>query len=153
MLFSEIKNCTEYETDRACCTVVASSVAFNQDFTHTQEYYNSNGRRRNHALENGLSYRLIKTYARKVGGKVERLYPKDITGGATLTVGNSKKYLNKTQNYIMFSSGHAIGVKNGVVQDWSAGSKRPVKVVFAITPPLVKEVIQAITKFKQLKLF
>ena len=46
MLFSEIKNCTEYETDRACCTVVASSVAFNQDFTHTQEYYNSNGRRR-----------------------------------------------------------------------------------------------------------
>ena len=151
MLFDEIKNCIEYETDRACCTVVASSVAFNQDFTHTQNFYNNNGRQKNRGLEDRLCLKLLKEYAIEVGGMVKTLDPKEITGGATLTVGNSIKYLNKSKNYVMFSSGHAIGVSNGEVQDWSAKSKRPVKKIYCITPP--QEKAKAITQFKQLKLF
>jgi hypothetical protein len=57
-----------------------------------------------------------------------------------MTVNNSSKYLDKDKNYIMFSSGHAIGVKNGIVEDWSRGSKRPIRELYCVTPPVGQEV-------------
>jgi len=135
MLYKDIKETNQYKRDTNCCTVVASSVAFNQKFEHTQNYYSTNGRRRGRGLDHWTSIRLINKYAVQVGGSVEVINPKTLTGGATMTVNNSKKYLDKTKNYIMFSRGHAIGVKNGVVEDWSKGTKRPIRELYCITPP------------------
>ncbi len=144
MKYSTIKASSHYKNDNACCTVVASSVAFNQDFKQTQDYYSSQGRRRGQGLNHISSIMIMRRYADKVGGNVEMLNPKTITGCKTLTVGNSIKYLDRTKNYIMFSRGHAIGVKNGIVEDWSKGSKRPIKEIYCITPPNHKEVLQPV---------
>ena len=50
-----------------------------------------------------------------------------------MTVGNCTNYLNPRKRYIVFVREHAVGVKNGIVHDFTQGSKRRVIDLFEVT--------------------
>ncbi len=47
-------------------------------------------------------------------------------GGRTLTVNNIVPHLNKSRHYILYTAGHVVAVKKGVVQDWTEGRRHRV---------------------------
>ena len=53
------------------------------------------------------------------------------TIGRHLTPNNQSSFLPKG-NYIMGVSGHVIGIKNGIVNDWTVGRKHRAKVIYRI---------------------
>ena len=50
-----------------------------------------------------------------------------------MTVNNCMQYLNPKKRYILYTTNHAVGVKNGIVHDWSHGKKKPVADLIEIT--------------------
>lgn len=172
MNYSEIKKTNEYKNDRDCCTVVASSVAFNLPFKKVQKFYDNHGRKRN----KGYRYwdTAIIDLAKKEGYELERycifytakgwalvktdlkgLYNKELYQVKTylnskhsINVSNWKKFLNPDNTYIFEFNGsicHVAGVKNGKVEDWTNGRKYAIKEVFKITK---KENVKNLTKIE-----
>ena len=136
--FKTIKNTIEYQNDNGCCAVVAHAVAFDTDIKTIQSYYDKRGRKRNRGTANTTITIALRDMARERGHEIKVLFPGDIkriTRGATMTVNNCTRYLDKNKNYVMLTRGHAVGVSGGRVEDWSAGSKRPVKMLYELTPP------------------
>ena len=69
-----------------------------------------------------------------------------MAGGKTMTVGNCTNYLNPRKSYIVFVRGHAVGVSNNIVHDWSQGTKRPVLDIFEVTDTERKAKIKPVEK-------
>lgn len=139
--FKTIESTPTYKNDNNSCTVVASAVAFDVDYKDMTDYYASKGRRRGRGIDYDYAIELVNTLASEYNYKYKRMNKTDIiklTKGKTMTVNNCTNYLDKNKNYVMFSRGHAIGVAGGKVQDWSAGSKRPVVDLIELTPPADK---------------
>ena len=136
--FKTIKNSTEYQNDKGCCAVVAHAVAFDTDFKEIQQYYSRRGRQYRQGTRNTTIESALRDMAKERDYQIEVFFPVDIkrlTGGATMTVNNCTRYLDKKKNYVMLTRGHAVGVNGGRVEDWSEGSKRPVKMMYELTPP------------------
>lgn len=135
--YEQIKNTNTYQTDNNSCTVVASAIAFNTDYKEMTEYYRANGRRRGRGIQHTHAVKLVVRLSEEKGLEYKRMNKTDIvhlTRGKTMTVNNCTKYLDSSKNYVMFSRGHAIGVRQGKVEDWTKGSKRPVVEMIEITP-------------------
>ena len=136
--YNSIKETQAYKQDNNSCTVVASALAFDTDYTEMTSYYASKGRRAGRGVAHSLSVDIVKTLAKAKGYKYKRMQKLEIiklTKGKTMTVGNSKKYLDKSKNYVIFSAGHAIGAVGGVVDDFTKTSKRPIHTIIELTPP------------------
>tara|TARA_R110002020_G_scaffold73987_2_gene189670 strand:- start:910 stop:1389 length:480 start_codon:yes stop_codon:yes gene_type:complete len=140
MKYEDIKKSKAYLNDKGCCTVVASAIAFNVPFERMQEVFKvAIGRRKNSGVR--FTYfvdKLAKTY----GYKVESFQScnnfgtlsnniKKVTKSA-LTVATAEKALT-SGNYILSMSGHVASLKNGIVEDWSRGSKRRIKKIYKFT--------------------
>jgi hypothetical protein len=159
MKYSEITKTKEYKEDRGCCTVVATSVAFDKPFKEIQDYFFTQGRKKNQgfAFESAL-YKLgkkynfnIKKYSIAYSEKGLFFYQSNtdkprypsyshnpkfyIKSERSLTVGNWKKYLNPNKTYILGFQGsicHVGAVKNGSVEDWTDGRRYVVSYYYEI---------------------
>jgi len=139
--YNSIKQTQAYKQDNNSCTVIASALAFDTDYTEMTDYYAGWGRRRGKGVTHSLSVDIVKTLAKAKGYKYKRMQKLEIvklTKGKTMTVGNSKKYLDKNKNYVIFSAGHAIGAVGGIVDDFTKTSKRPIHTIIELTPPNIK---------------
>jgi len=127
--------------DNNSCTVLAGCVAFNLDY------------------EQG--YRLLEKYSHRIKGKgltvsecwrgynsinkflgfknkfdIRRIYReeiKELADNKTMTVSNCTNYLNPRKSYIVFVNGHAVGVKDNIVHDWTQGRRHRVEHIFEVT--------------------
>ena len=150
MKYKEITQTTEYKNDNNQCTIVASSVAFNIDYKKVHKFYMANGRKKNRGLLPYHTEKLIRKLAKLEGFKVTTFKPRFIAGNIRkwvavdgksaeilltiskhLTPNNQSLFLPKG-NYIMGVSGHVIGIKNGIVHDWTSGGKHRAKVLYKI---------------------
>ena len=145
MDYKTIENSTAYKLDKNCCTVVASSIAFNVPFEEMQTYFFKHGRKRN----KGYWMRsIIKEIAKDYGYKVttflkEKKY--NIKGSyfintetnekmlknTSITVNNCSSYLGKGI-YILGVSRHVLALKNGIVEDWTKGRKHRINKIYKI---------------------
>ena len=152
MNYTEIKNSTAYKQDRNCCTVVASSIAFDIPFDQMLEVFKiAIGRRKNSGTVFGAWVnKLAKTYNYKLeifyickDGKEWSWWKKnkEITSlnnrikkvtNSSLTVATAEKVLTEG-NYILGCRGHVLALKNGIVEDWSRGSKRRIETIYKLT--------------------
>ena len=96
MDYKTIENSTAYKLDKNCCTVVASSIAFNVPFEEMQTYFFKHGRKRN----KGYWMRsIIKEIAKDYGYKVttflkEKKY--NIKGSYFINTETNEKMLKNT---------------------------------------------------------
>ena len=149
MDYKTIENSTAYKLDKNCCTVVASSIAFNVPFEEMQTYFFKHGRKRNKGY---WMRKIIKEIAKDYGYKIttfkkKRFYNshklksenyfwnpetnEKMLKNASITVNNCASYLGKG-TYILGVSRHVLALKNGIVEDWSKGSKRRVEKIYKI---------------------
>ena len=140
MEYAEIAMTKEYNSDKNCCTVVASSIAFNVPFDEMQNYFFQHGRKRNRGYH---MYKIIPEIAKDYGYKAERFHKvpngyynsetkETILPSISLTVKNCTKYLTKG-TFILGVREHVLAVKNGKVEDWTRGRKHRVKYIYRIT--------------------
>ena len=144
MKYSEIAKTQEYNSDKNCCTVVASSIAFNVPFDEMQNYFFQHGRERNKGYH---MHKIVPEIAKDYGYKAEKFdkvsngYYNSKTGEKilkdtpSLTVKNCTKYLTKG-NFILGVRGHVLAVKNGKVEDWTRDPESinyRVKYIYRIT--------------------
>lgn len=140
MNYSEIAKTQEYNSDRNCCTVVASSIAFNVPFDEMQNYFFQHGRKRNKGYN---MYKIVPEIAKDYGYKAEKFHKvpngyynsetkETILPSISLTVKNCTKYLTKG-TFILGVREHVLAVKNGKVEDWTRGRKHRVKYIYKIT--------------------
>ena len=141
MKYSEIAMSQEYNSDKNCCTVVASSIAFNVPFDEMQNYFFQHGRKRNKGYH---MYKIVPEIAKDYVYKADRFnkvpngYYNSDTGEKilentpSLTVKNCIKYLTKG-TFILGVRGHVLAVKDGKVEDWTRGRKHRVQYIYRIT--------------------
>ena len=155
MKYSEIAKTTEYQNDKNCCTVVASSIAFDVPFPEMQEVFTKHGRKRNkgyymdeiiYELGKKYGYEItlynlrkkythnLKTNTRKLK-KCEYVNLKNdeilVQSKSQLTASNFRNYL-PAKNYIFGTRGHVLAVKNGAVQDWTENRKHRVTRIWTV---------------------
>ena len=127
--------------DDNSCTVLAGCVAFNLKYEQGYRLLEKYGNRvRGDGVTTANCWNSYKVINEFLGLKnrfsIEWLRTnriKSMAGGKTMTVGNCTNYLNPRKSYIVFVRGHAIGVSNNIVHDWSQGTKRPVIDIFEVT--------------------
>ena len=139
--YKKLKADSNINNDRACCTVLAGCVAF--DLSYEQGYRlleRHGGRRKSDGLNTRDCWTGYNAINKFLGLKdrfkiewIDRLDIKRMTGGKTMTVGNCTNYLNPRKRYIVFVREHAVGVKNGIVHDFTQGSKRRVIDLIEVT--------------------
>ena len=155
MNYSEIAKTTEYKQDKNCCTVVASSIAFDVPFPEMQKIYFDHGRKRNRGYHMGkiiyelaekfgyvvTGYELKKKYSHSVNPYRSKLIGCEYSNSknceillkskSQLTVNNFRKYL-PAKNYILGTRDHVLAVKNGAVNDWTENRKHRINRIFVI---------------------
>ena len=124
MNYKTIKKSKEYLNDKNCCTVVASSIAFDVPFKKMQDLFFKHGRKRNKGYWiNPIIFEL----AKKFNYKVDCFEKKILKRTYNLKTGSHNKTYVWAQthkdNFIMSVSGHVACIKNGSVEDWSNGKK------------------------------
>jgi len=134
--YTQLRTDSTNNGDKGSCTVLAGCVAF--DLTY-QQGYSLLERHANRSKGRGLqrntcvrAYEKINEFLGVDGKFSLRTYDqtelrRTFTNGATMTVNNCTTYLNPKKRYIIFVSRHAVGVKDGIVHDWSQGRKKPVE--------------------------
>jgi len=163
MDYKEIEKELENIDDTNNCTVISASVAFDLPYKQVSDFYFLNGRKRNKGLLSEETDKMIKKLAKKEGFKVTKYYPHQedivahVSGSYTnykksstrhwitkdgddflctsfghMTAKNAETYLPKG-NYILGVRGHVIGVKNGVVQDWTKGRKHYINRIWKVS--------------------
>ncbi len=146
MDYKTIENLTAYKSDRNCCTVVASSIAFDVPFEEMQTYFFKHGRQRNKGY---WMRKIIKDIAKDYGYKVttfakKKKYYYDKSSyfyntetnektleNCPITVNNCTSYLDKGI-YILGVSRHVLALKNGIVEDWTKGRKHRINKIYKI---------------------
>tara|TARA_R100000656_G_scaffold35094_1_gene30072 strand:+ start:651 stop:1187 length:537 start_codon:yes stop_codon:yes gene_type:complete len=143
--------------DGNSCTVLAGCVAF--DLSYEQSYKlleRFGGRKKNDGLTTPNCWKGYSAINKFLGLKdryqIKKFTRREIrvlADDKTMTINNCTNYLNPRKSYIVFVSRHAVGVKNGIVHDWSQGTKRPVIDLFEVTDTeseLVAEPVQKVFK-------
>lgn len=144
-LYKKLYKDSKENNDNNMCTVLAGCVAFDLTYNKGNKLMTQHA---NRVKGKGLRlYESIKGYksinkflntANKfhldVYGLMGTKSIKDkFTDGKTMTVNNCMEYLNPKKRYILYTTDHAIGVKNGIVHDWTHGSKRRITHLIEVT--------------------
>ena len=133
--YQKIKESKEYQADYNCCTLVASSIVFDLPFKDTQEFYRERGRKYRKGLRAMDAYKCIEHLAKSKKRKYKRVEKQAIlklTSGKTMTVNNCSQYLDENKDYVLFSTNHAIAVKGGKVEDYTAGKRNRILSMYEI---------------------
>ena len=124
--------------DNNSCTVVASSLAFDQPYESMLLHYDKQGRKRGRGVETSKVRQINLALAKKYNYKSQvfnRKQVRELAGGKTMTVNNCTKYLDHTKNYIIGVRGHSVAMVEGDIQDYTEGSKRPILSLIELTIP------------------
>ena len=140
--YNNIKK-TAFNQDTNCCTVISASVVFEKDYDETHAFFKDRGRKNGKGLRTYLLEPILFELAELEGFTIELFtrhwnYNEDgklrmvtwenedreetITYAKTdksINLKNFRDYLPKG-DYILGVRGHVVGVKNGVIQDWTA---------------------------------
>tara|TARA_R100000908_G_C3735292_1_gene133410 strand:- start:658 stop:1173 length:516 start_codon:yes stop_codon:yes gene_type:complete len=141
-LYKQLHQDSKDNNDNNSCTVLAGCVAF--DLTYTKgnklmtQYADRTHRRGLYRRDSIRGYKAINRFLNtpnKFNIKVfdTRDIKSKFTDGKTMTVNNCMEYLNPKKRYILYTTNHAIGVKNGIVHDWTHGSKRRIQDIVEVT--------------------
>jgi hypothetical protein len=139
-----IQETREYLSDKGCCAVVATAVAFDIDFKESQQYYDNAGRRRRTGTSILQINRVVDKLKLSQDVNVEQEKPSIYTNGKTMTAGNCIKYLDDNCNYIALTSGHALGIREGKVEDWTAGRRHHITKLYKVTRRNKVQAVQSI---------
>jgi hypothetical protein len=137
-----IQETREYLSDKGCCAVVATAVAFDIDFKESQQYYDNAGRRRRTGTSILQINRVVDKLKLSQAVNVEQEKPTIYTNGKTMTAGNCIKYLDDDCNYIALTSGHALGIREGKVEDWTAGRRHRITKLYKVTRRQVSQAVK-----------
>jgi len=142
--YNEIKETKEYKNDKNCCTVIASSVVFDEDFAKMQLIYDGEGRRRNKGLMPSETRRIFKKLADQRGYQCKQIKQIDMDkfGGVGVTVNRVEAYLDPRKRYFISVKGHIIGAVAGKIQDWTEGRRNRVKEIWELTPPKTEKKVE-----------
>ena len=144
-LYKQLHQDSKDNKDTNSCTVLAGCVAFDLTYTKGNKLmtqYANRVKRRGLRLHDSIrGYKAINKFldtpnkfSLEVFGTMGTKNIKDrFTDGATMTVNNCMEYLNPKKRYILYTTDHAVGVKNGIVHDWSHGSKRRIRHIVEAT--------------------
>ena len=134
--FNDIKKYA-YNNDTNCCTVIATSIAFEQPFKEVQSYFFKLGRKRNRGFD---IYSNMDRICNKYGFKYEKIVGQSYRNnlikkmfGKTLTVNNIADYLDLS-TYFIGTDCHIFTLKNGIVEDWSKNRKFHVECIIRVEP-------------------
>lgn len=141
-LYKKLYKDSKDNNDNNSCTVLAGCVAF--DLTYTKgnklmtQYADRVTGRGLYRKDSIRGYKAINRFLNtpnKFNIKVfdTRDIKSKFTDGKTMTVNNCMEYLNPKKRYILYTTNHAIGVKNGIVHDWTHGSKRRIQDIVEVT--------------------
>ena len=132
-----------YETDEGCCTVVSASVVFEKDYEETHAFFKARGRKNGKGLKTYDLEPILSELAKLEGFKIEKFtrhWNYDSRGNSkmitwenedrdetitfaktksSITLKNFRDYIPKG-DYILGVRGHVVGVKNGIIQDWTS---------------------------------
>ena len=147
--YKKLRADSDANNDSSSCTVLAGCVAFDLDYKQgnklLERYANRRKGRGLYRRDSIDAYKKInrflqvgKEYGQEQDKFEFKVYDqtyirKLFTGGRTMTVNNCMQYLNPKKRYILYTTNHAVGVKNGIVHDWSHGKKKPVADLIEIT--------------------
>jgi hypothetical protein len=130
MDYQEIKSYLEDHKDRNCCTVVASSIAFNVPFPEMQNYFFIHmGRKMHRGIRFGLKQ--ANKVAKNYGYQLKDICMSDFKVQGKLTPNNCVKHLGKG-TYILGCRGHVLAFKDGVVQDWTKGRRHHINRIWKV---------------------
>jgi len=147
MNYSTLKDNTNL--DNNSCTVIASSLAFNQPYDEMLKHYDRQGRRRGRGVAPLETRRINMDLALKFNYEASVTTRENVrtwtirkhgARGATMTVGNCNKYLRADRNYILGVRGHSVAMVNGSIEDHTAGRKNRIISIIELKPPVGKEV-------------
>lgn len=133
--YKEIEASKEYKADNNCCCIVASSIIFNSPFKDMQDFYHLKGRRYRSGTRPTVAYECIELLAKNSLRKYKRMEKREIlkiTSGKTMTVNNCNQYLDENKDYVLFSTNHAIAVKDGKVEDFTKGRRNRIISMYEI---------------------
>jgi hypothetical protein len=139
-----IQETREYLSDKGCCALVATAVAFDIGFKESQQYYDNAGRRRRTGTSILQINRVVDKLKLSQAVNVEQEKPSIYTNGKTMTAGNCIKYLDDDCNYIALTSGHALGIREGKVEDWTAGRRHHITKLYKVTRRNKVQAVQSI---------
>ena len=142
--YNQIKEVQAYKKDKNCCTVVASTIALDEDFEKMQMTYDSEGRRRNKGLPHYETRRIFKKLAEERGYHCQQIKQIDMDkfGGVGVTVNRVERFLRPDKSYVLCMSGHVAGAIDGKVQDWTEGRRNRVTEIWELTPPKSKQTVE-----------
>ena len=124
--------------DHNSCTVIASTLAFDQDYSEILKFYDKHGRKRGRGVQPVDTKYINLHLAKKFNYKakyLEREEVLELSKGRTMTVGNCHNYLDSTKNYIIGVRGHSLAMVQGDIQDHTAGKKNRIKSIMELTLP------------------
>jgi len=142
---------SDTKLDHNSCTVVASTLAFDQEYNEMLAHYDQQGRQRRRGVKPTETRRINLELAQKFnyGTKCfNRENIRALTNGKVLTVNNCHKYLDKSKNYIAGVRGHSLAIVAGNVQDHTNGRKNHITSLIELTPPAEK--VQAVETLEDL---
>ena len=171
MNYKQIAQTEKYKAEKNQCTVVSASVVFNKPYEEIHRFFADNGRLKNKGLAwhkfDLIIEKLAKKYKYEVKfykrlktligsnykmGKFKKKWDirfinlnKEVLThpNKNLTLKNFNQYLPRG-NYIFGVRSHAVGVVNGVIQDWTLKkgaitSNRVITEIITIEKPRKKE--------------
>jgi len=130
--YQEITITNEYKNDTKCCTVIATSIAFDTPFDEMQKFFfNHMGRKRNKGIPFSKHLDKIQKVANNFGYNVTKLNIKDYKKTGIMTPNNCTQYLDKG-TYLLGIRRHIIAVKNGIVEDWTKGKRHHITELYKV---------------------
>lgn len=147
MNYQTLKESTKL--DHNSCTVIASSLAFNQPYNEMLKHYDKQGRKRGRGVTPTTTKRINMDLALKFDYEASYTKRENVRtwtirkhgkAGATMTVGNCHKYLRADRNYILGVRGHSLAMVNGTIEDHTAGRKNRIISILELKPPGSQEV-------------
>jgi len=144
--YNQIQNEDSYLNDRGSCTVVATAIACQVPFIEAQKCLSKLGRRKNHGFPFIKHFRSIASnfnyiadcytpitvngiihYRNRKGLKITN---KPLNRLTSLTINNAPKLLPEIGTFVLNVDGHVATLRDGIIEDWSRGSKRQVYALY-----------------------
>jgi hypothetical protein len=124
------------------CTVKAIAIATNTPYIKAHHVMDDLGRVKRRGIRASL---WESTFAKETLAKLN--YSHTVVKSQVKTISTLPNYLDPTKNYVVLVRGHALAVVRGVVQDFTAGSKRRVLSIWEVKPTVSKNAQRKLARY------
>jgi hypothetical protein len=124
------------------CTVKAIAIATNTPYIKAHDVMGKLGRVKRRGIRSSL---WESTFAKETLAKLN--YSHTVVKSQAKTISTLPNYLDPNKNYVVLVRGHALAVVRGVVQDFTAGSKRRVLSIWEVKPTVSKNAQRKLARY------